>query len=448
MNLLTTDMKKLYFHYLFPSLGSALVITIYSLVDTIAVGQYAGPTGAAAMAVVGPIWAMVISFGVLFGIGGAAMMSMRKGAGNTQEGNRYFTIALISAAIFSVFMWIFFACSIEGLLRFFGADETILPAANSYIFWIRISVPLFLLASTLSAFIRNDGRPALAMKAVIAGGLCNIAGDWFFVFPMDMGVSGAGLATMLGQTVQFLILLTHLKNKHCTLRFVKPRAFIKGLRDILLLGVSPFILDFTGGILICMFNIQIMRYLGADALSVYSIVCTCTALFQALFNGVGQTIQPIISTNLGAGKYARIQQVFRLSILTAGLMGLLLAASGVLFPTQLIRIFMTATEEVLQIGPFILRTYFCSYLLLGFNIVAGYYLQSIMCTKEATLLSLLRGFFLSGILILLLPLLFGPNMIWWTMLITEAVTMACAAYFCLHKARHSHETHLENEAGR
>ena len=141
MDLLSTDIRKLYFHYLFPSLGSALVITIYSLVDTIAVGQSAGPNGAAAMAVIGPVWSMMISFGLLLGIGGAALMSMRRGAGKEQEGRRYFSVGLLAAGVFTLLLWGFFNLMVEDMLVLFGADQEILPLAMEYVFWVRLALP-------------------------------------------------------------------------------------------------------------------------------------------------------------------------------------------------------------------------------------------------------------------------------------------------------------------
>ena len=430
MNLLTGDMKRLYFHYLFPSLGSALVITIYSLVDTIAVGQYEGPDGAAAIAVLGPVWAMMISFGLLFGIGGAALMSMHKGSGEEREGNRYFSIGLVSGGGFALLLWIFFAVCAEPLLVLFGADQDILPLVMRYVFWVRLALPVFTMATILAAFIRNDGAPQLCMIAVLCGGGFNVFGDWFFTFVLDMGISGAGFATVAGQGLQMLILCSHFFSKRCGLRWVRPTGFLRGLREILLLGLSPFIIDFTNGLLICLFNVQIKRYFTTnDCLSVYGVVCTIAALVQALYNGVGQTIQPIISSNLGAGKPDRIRKVLGLAIQTALLLGVGITACALVFPQELIRIFMAATEGVLTVGPHIFRVYFLAAVPMGLNILFGYYFQATMYTRQSMAISLLRGFLLSGILLLTLPAIMGRDLIWWTMPITEGITLGLVGGF-------------------
>lgn len=438
MDLLSADIRKLYFHYLFPSLGSALVITIYSLVDTIAVGQSAGPDGAAAMAVIGPVWSMMISFGLLLGIGGAALMSMRRGAGKEQEGRRYFSVGLLCAGVFTLLLWGFFNLIVEDMLVFFGADQEILPLALEYVFWIRLSLPVFTMATVLAAYIRNDGAPGLCMAAVVTGGLFNVVGDWLFVFPLGLGIGGAGLATALGQVIQMAILCTHFFSKKNGLRWTRPTGFFRALGEILRLGISPFLIDFTNGLLICLFNIQIVRWLQSnDYLSVYGVVCTLVALIQALYNGVGQAIQPIISSNLGANQPKRIRSALGFGVKTVLVMGAAVTAVGLLFPEQLICIFIRATESVLTVGQPVFRIYFLAFLPMGFNILLGYYFQSMLHTREGMTVSLLRGILLSGTLILLLPALLGGKMIWWTMPITEVLTLAVAVIFFrrMHRAK-------------
>lgn len=436
MDLLSTDIRTLYLHYLFPSLGSALVITIYSLVDTIAVGQSAGPDGAAAMAVIGPVWSMMISFGLLLGIGGAAMMSMRRGAGKEQEGRRYFSVGILAAGVFTLLLWGFFNLAVEDMLVLFGTDREILPLAMEYVFWVRLALPVFPMATVLAAYIRNDGAPGLCMAAVVTGGLFNVVGDWLFVFPLGMGVGGAGLATVLGQAIQMAILCTHFRSRKNGLRWVRPTGFFRALGEILRLGASPFLIDFTNGLLICLFNVQIVRWLqDNDYLSVYGVVCTLVALVQALYNGVGQAIQPIISSNLGADRPARIRAALGHGIRTVLLMGATVTAVGLLFPEQLIRIFIRATESVLAVGKPVFRIYFLAFLPMGLNILCGYYFQSMLHTRAGMTVSLLRGILLSGALLLLLPALLGGEMIWWTMPITEVLTLAAAGAFACRMRR-------------
>lgn len=188
-------------------------------------------------------------------------------------------------------------------------------------------------------------------------------------------------------------------------------------------------LEFAFIILTCILNNQIMRYGGETALAVFGVVLTCSGMFQHIFTGVGQTIQPIATTNFGAGQIRRIASLRRISELTVIAMGIVFMLSGILFPAQIICFFMDATPEVLSAAPGIMRIYFISFLFMGINIWATFYFQSILRTRTSTVLSLLRGLILSGLLLYLLPAWLGLDGVWWAMVLTEgivaAVTLAC-----------------------
>jgi len=429
MNLLTGDIGKIYYKYLLASMGSAIVTSIYSIVDTIAVGQSQGPDGTAAMAVITPVWSLTVFFGLLSGIGGAVLMSKEKGSDNEQAGNNFFSVALIAMLGLTVILWVLFAFFKRNLFFLFGANEEIMPLVLEYANWIVAFFPVFLLSPFISAFIRNDDAPNLAMTAVIVGAVFNMFGDWFLVFPMNMGMAGAALATVLGNAIQLVILCSHFLSKSCKLKFVKPRNFSGNVIKIFLTGSSSGLLELANAILISLFNYKIMKYAGSATLAVFGVICTCASLFQALFCGVGQAAQPIISTNYGAGQNDRIHKTFRMSVATVVIIGIIFALLGFLAPNILVKLFMDATPEVLEIAPSVIRIYFSSFLLMGINVLSMYYFQSIMQTRISLAISLLRGIAISGLLINVLPAFLGITGIWWTMPITEVVIAIMAIFF-------------------
>ncbi|MFR5881403.1 MAG: MATE family efflux transporter [Cloacibacillus evryensis] len=185
------------------------------IADMAMVGQYQGPDGAAALAVVAPVWNLIYSLGLLAGIGGGVLFSVAKGCGGEGEsnGNEYFTAAFIGTVIFSAVSWIAIVFFDRRMLLLFGAEETLLPLARQYLQPIKFAVPLFVFNQMLAAFLRNDGSPGLATAAVLFGGLFNVAGDYFFVFTCNMGIMGAGLATAIGAALTFAAMLCHLLSK-------------------------------------------------------------------------------------------------------------------------------------------------------------------------------------------------------------------------------------------
>ena len=297
MDLLRGNIKTLYFKYLSVAFGSALISSIYGIVDMAMVGQYQGPDGTAALAVVAPVWNVIYSIGLLMGIGGSVIFSTKRGSGMSADGEdeQYFTAAVIGSVILAALAWVGLILFERPLLMFFGTDETLLALAQRYMIPVKVVFPLFLFNQMLAAFLRNDGAPALVTLGVLSGGIFNVFGDWFFVFPCDMGVYGA---------VSFLVMLTHFASRKNTLRLVKPKRLARKLWKITVTGFSSFFIDMAMGILTVLFNRQIMQYLGSDALAIYGPIINVSTFVQCCAYSVGQASQPIISTNFGAGKEA------------------------------------------------------------------------------------------------------------------------------------------------
>lgn len=421
MDFLTSKIKPMYFKYLSAAFGSALISSIYGVVDMAMVGQYQGPDGTAAMAVVSPIWNIIYSLGLLMGIGGSVLFSTLRGQSeeNRRESNEFFSAALLGTGILAAIAWFFVIFFDKELLLLFGAEETLLPLAQRYVLPVKFGVPSFLFTQLLAAFLRNDGNPSLATKAVIAGGIFNVFGDYFFVFTMDLGIFGAGLATVLGNVFSLLVMCTHFFSKRNTLSFVKPTKLLKKFRSIAVTGFSTFFIDVAMGILTVLFNRQILKYLGTDALSVYGIIINISTFVQCCAYSIGQASQPIISTNYGAGQGSRIKELLKYALGTAFIFGILWTAACLAVPNGFIRVFMTPTDSILQIAPAIIRSYGISFLLLPFNIFSTYYFQALMKPATSFVVSVARGAVISGILIMVLPMIAPASAIWFAMPITE-----------------------------
>lgn len=422
MNLLTGKVRCLYFKYLSAAFGSALITSIYGLVDMAMVGQYQGPEGTAALAVVAPVWNIVYSLGLLTGIGGSVLFSMVRGQNgkNGRAENEYFTLALLGTAALALVSWAAILFCSEPLLRLFGAEGNLLPLAQQYLQPIRYVIPVFLFNQMLAAFLRNDGAPGLATAAVLAGGIFNIFGDYFCVFTLDMGIEGAGLATAIGSVVSLLVMLAHFFSRKNTLRLVRPHTPFQKLGRIAVTGFSTFFIDIAMGLLTMMFNRQIMAYLGTDALAVYGVIVNISTFAQCCAYSVGQAAQPIISANYGAGHFGRIRRTLRYALLSVAFFAVLWTVLALACPQLFVRIFMEPTEPVLRIAPGIIRCYGLSFLLLPLNIFSTYYFQALMKPRSAFIVSVARGLLVSGVLIYTLPLL-GGDLIWLAMPVTELV---------------------------
>lgn len=434
MNLLNGSIKSIYFKYLSAAFGSAMITSVYSLVDMAMVGQYQGPDGTAALAVVAPIWNIIYSFGLLMGIGCSVIFSTVRGQEAQKSGNEneYFTVAIIGAVTLALISWAAIIFFDKPILLFFGADSSLLSLIESYLAPVKVVVPLFLFNQMLAAFLRNDNHPELATVGVLAGGLFNVVGDYIFVFTFDMGIFGAGLATAIGSGISFVVMLSHFWSKKNTLVLRKPTQIARKLWEILVTGFSTFFVDIAMGILTVLFNRQIMKYLGSNALAIYGPIINVSTIVQCCAYSVGQAAQPIISINFGAKKWQRIKETLRYALYTVGVFSIFWTALSLICPNLYIYIFMKPTKAILDIAPAIIRCYSISFILLPLNIFSTYYFQALMKPRAAFCVSVFRGCIVSGILIMLLPIAAGVDSIWFAMPITELL-VAIYAVFMMRK---------------
>lgn len=422
MDLLKDKTRTIYTRYLAAAFGSAIISSIYSIVDMAMVGKYQGPEGTAALAIVAPIWNIIYSLGLLMGIGGSVIFSTMKGKGQNNEnrGNEYFTSALLGSVLLAILAWVLIIYKEDEVLSFFGANSTLLPLAKEYVRPIKYVIPVFLFNQMLAAFLRNDNNPNLAMAGVLSGGIFNVFGDYFFVFTCDMGIYGAGLATAIGSMITFIVAISHFFTKKNTLRLAKPSKLFSNLKEISITGFSTFFIDVAMGILTILFNKQIMKYLSADELSIYGPIINISTLVQCCAYSVGQAAQPIISINFGARKWDRIKQVLRYAIYASFVVSAFWTLLSLLWPNLYIHIFMKPNARILEIAPSIIRSYGLSFVLLPLNIFSTYYFQAIMKPRTAFMISVFRGAVISGILILVLPLI-AVDALWLAMPITEVI---------------------------
>ena len=421
MDLLKSDIKKTYLRYLITSFGSAIITSIYGLVDMAMIGQYYGPKGSSAMAVVAPVWNLIYSLGLLVGIGGSIVYSHIKGSiCDTKKQNSTFTISIIYGLVLGVLALILMWTLEEPLLYLFGATDDLLPLAKEYLTTVKYCVPVFIFTQILSSFLRNDSDPLLATISVVIGGVFNIFGDWFLIFFLDLGAVGAGAATSIGAIVSVLIMLTHFLKKSNNLKLTKPVDVLKNIKLITSSGFASFFVDVSMGILTLVFNQQIGKYLNDNCLAVYGIAINISTFVQCCAYGIGQATQPILSQNYAAKKYDRIKKLFKYNLITVFVLSVIWTTLAMAIPNGFVKIFMKPTPEVLKIAPSIIRIYSIAFLFIPLNVYSTYFFQSVLKPKTSFVVSIARGLVVSCALLYILPLI-EANTIWFSIPLTEVI---------------------------
>ena len=426
VDLINGKVNKTFFTLLFSAIASTIVTTIYSTVDMICVGHYCGPDGAAAIACINPLWALMFAFGLLAGVGGAVMMSNRRGAGDDRAANEYYTVATLVSAVASITLLVVYSLFTEPLIALFGAEGNVLELGVDYMQAMCFSVPTFTMCACLSTFMRNDGEAIIPTVATIIGGVINAVLDVLFVFVFEMGITGVGLATGIGQFIACIIIASYFFTKKCNLKFTKPIHISDTLIKVATVGSAVFVIEIASGVTSAIYNIVIMNNLSTSHLAVFGTASTVIIMFYCLFSGIGTALQPMVATAFGANNPERIRKTLRLSFATALVMGVLFFSLCELFPGTILKIYMDVTDEVMAIGPRIVRLYSLAIPVMGISMVCNYYFQSTLHRTASLFVSLLRGLIFPVTFVLTIPMIFNHDYLWLATPLGEIITCAIA----------------------
>ena len=399
-------------------------LSCYILADTFFVSKGLGTSGLAALNLAIPVYSFIHGTGLMLGMGAGTKYSIFKSQNNNSLANRTFTNAVMLAAGFATFfvlIGIFFSGSI---ISVFGADETVFDMANTYLKVILLFAPAFLLNNVLICFVRNDGAPQLAMAAMIVGSLSNILLDWVFIFPCKMGIFGAVFATGLAPIISMLILSVHFIKKKNQFHLEKCKPSLSLFIKIMSCGVPSLVTEVSSGIVMIVFNSIILNLQGNVGIAAYGIIANLSLVVIAVYNGIAQGIQPILSKSHGINDTLKIKCTLRYALITMLALSAVIYAVVLFGASQITSIFNSDNNNLLQsIAENGLRLYFTACPFAGFNIIISMYFTSTENPAPAHIISLLRGFIVIIPASVLLSKLANMNGVWCAFPLTEFTVM-------------------------
>ena len=352
-----------------PAICGQIITLIYNMVDRMYIGRL--PDGAIAMAAIGlcvPLTTIINAFNGLFGRGGSPISSIRLGEGNHQEANQILTTSFVSLIITSLVITITVLIFQDPILYMFGANQETLQYARDYLSIYVLGTIFVQLTVGLNYFINAQGFTKFGMMTVLIGALLNIVLDPIFIYGLNMGVKGAALATIISQAVSCIWLLSFLFGKKTILKIKKEYLLPKWniLKQIIILGSSPFFMSVSEGLITICFNLQLLKFGGNLAVSAMTIM---TSMFQFILlpiEGVAQGSQPIISYNYGAKNYGRVHQTIKLALKVTCTYSMIAAIMMVVFPQLFVGIF-TSDSDLMNLGCQMLRVYILGGCIMGIN---------------------------------------------------------------------------------
>ena len=378
-----------------------LGLSCYILADTFFVSKALGSNGLTALNLAIPIYSFINGSGLMIGMGASTKYSIFKSQGNKEKANETFTNAtILTAFIASIFLLI----GIFGsgfLIELLGADNTVFEIGKTYLQVILLFAPMFMTNNLLLCFIRNDGAPQLSMAAMIGGSLSNVILDYVFMFPLGMGIFGAAFATGLAPVVSILILLPFLLKKKNQFHLKKCRISRKLSLEIFSSGLPSLITEVSSGIVMIIFNTIILNIAGNIGVAAYGVIANLSLVVIAIYTGIAQGIQPILSSNYGAKNKKNISDTLKYAMTTVCIISVCIYLCIFFGAEIIVQIFNNEQNEILQnIAVTGLKIYFLACVFAGFNIVISVYFTSISYPTPAHIISILRGF------ILIIPIAF------------------------------------------
>lgn len=414
------------------SVFGTLGVSCYILADTFFVSKGLGAEGLAALNIAVPAYNFIHGSGLMFGMGGATKFTISKSEGNERQANIIFTntvyLALLAGILFLGIGLLFS----QPLSKLLGADDSILAMTNTYLKWLFLFAPAFILNDVLLCFVRNDNAPMLSTAAMLLGSFSNIVLDYIFIFPMEMGMFGAIFATGLSPVISLLIMSLHWIGKKGQIHLIKTRLYGKIMIQDISLGFPSLIAQMASGIAMIIFNMLILELTGNTGVAAYSVIANISLVIVAVYTGISQGVQPLISEAYGKDDKNEISLGLRYSMVTMAVLSFLFYFIIFAFAGNITGIFNSENNPYMQeISVTGLKIYFSSVLFVGFNTIIAVFFTSIEKALPAQILSLLRGILLLVPLAFLCSKLWGMIGIWITYPLTEGI--AAAAGYVIYK---------------
>lgn len=425
--------KKL-MKYVVPTMLGSISFFLFTIVDGIFVGQGVGTNALGAVNLVMPFVMVVNALFQLTTIGGVAIIAVRLGRGDREGANNAFMHAVAGTVVISLLLMFAGTCLTGPLCRLMGASDTFYELTKEYLFWYSMFIIPSGLSTALQGFCRNDGSPGLVSVATIVGTVVNIVGDWLLIFPIPMGVAGAAIATGFSQIVTCLIVLIHFAKKKGVLRFCRFRLEGALLQKIATRGLPACIAQFANPVTTLWANKVLAEQIGDIGVNAYSIISYVATFSMGVFFGVSDGLQPLFGQSYGSKNEKALKYYFRAGTVISFVGSIVINALLLVFGGPVCALF-GADQATLDFTVRVMPLYSWGFVMVGVTTNISSYLYSTKRSHEADVISILRSFVFNTIIILLLPRLFGGDIVWHTFGIAEAIVLIIAAWLLKRSER-------------
>ena len=422
-----------------PSVVMMVVSSIYSVVDGLFVSNLVGDMALSAVNIIFPVTMIIGAFGFMLGTGGSAIVARTLGEGQRELAQRYFSMILYSVMGLGGVLSVTCALLTEPIARLAGASDLLMADCVAYGRVMLAGSVIFMLQTTFQSFFVVAERPMLGLGFSVAAGLTNMGLDYVLIAVLDMGIAGAAWATVAGYCVGGLIPLVYfMTGERAGLRLTRTQLYGKQLLSACGNGSSELMSNISASIVGILYNIQLMRLVGESGVAAYSVMMYVDFVFVAAFLGFSIGSAPIVSYHYGADNRGELQSVFRKSAAIVAVTSCVMVLASETLSQPLSAAFVGYNPQLMEMTVHGFRLFALNYLFCGVNIYASAFFTALCNGAVSALISFMRSFLLRGGMVLLLPMFWDLDGIWWAVVFAEGLGALVSSYFLASRRRVYH----------
>lgn len=421
-------MKAEFFRYVLQNVTGMIGVSVYILADTFFISASAGADGITVLNLALPVYGLIFALGSMIGVGTATRFAIKKAQGQ-REVDYYFTHAVCWDLLISIPFVLLGIFAPKLVLKVMGGDPLIMELGESYMRIVLIATPVFMINYIFTAFSRNDNAPTIAMAGSLAGSMFNIVFDYILIFPVGMGMTGAALATAFSPVVTMAVCCIHYFGKNSGVRMKWRKPSVQLLLSCCQLGISGFVGEMASAVTTTVFNMILLGLTGNIGVAAYGIVANLSLVAMAIFNGISQGTQPLISRSHGHGDRESVGKLLRWGIGVTLTAEVLLIGSAWGFTDLFVGIFNSEGNGLLRDYAFdAMRLYFLGYLAAGVNVMLVAYFSATGKPRPAFVVSMLRGAVAISACAAVMAKIWGMKGVWLSFLAAEVITLSVSLF--------------------
>lgn len=428
--------RKRLLRFSLPSIVMMVFTSIYGVVDGYFVSNYAGKTPFAAVNLIMPFLMILGGVGFMFGTGGGALIAKTMGEGKAEKADKLFSMTVFASILCGLVLTAVGLLFLRPFARLMGAEGELLENSLLYGTINLIALPFYILQYEFQCLFATAEKPKLGLYVTVASGVANMVLDWLLVAVLPFGLAGAAAATAASQFIGGVFPLVYFARKNSSrLHLTRCRLELRPLGRICANGSSELMSNISMSLVSMLYNVQLMQYAGEDGIAAYGVLMYVSMIFQAIFIGYSVGTAPIVSYHYGAQNREELKSLLRKAIFIVAIAALCMFAAGELLAAPLSRLFVAYDEELLQMTTHAFAIFSFSFLFSGFVINGSSFFTALNDGLTSALISFLRTLVFQVAAVLLFPLLWGLDGIWFSIVAAEIMAVLATIFFLLKKQK-------------